>query len=239
MTSTLGVMNTLSCYWCAAPATGREHVPPKCIFPVAADTAKGTSYREQLVTVPSCDEHNVAKSHDDEYLLCILAMNILNNPVGHQQAVTKVLRALKRAPSLAELVLGKGEGIAVQDTTTGKIDQTLAIKVEDSRITNALEHIARGAHFHHFQHRWTGAVRVFAEFLVVLNSARAHERNSSFQSLRESANALFTAVQKHGSNPDVFYYQVIDDPNDAARRIMRFSFYDGTRALALFDPSAA
>lgn len=76
-------MTSRTCYWCSAPASTREHVPPKCIFPEPIDVADGTNYRGQLLTVPSCPIHNLAKSTDDEYLLCVLAMNILNNSVGH------------------------------------------------------------------------------------------------------------------------------------------------------------
>lgn len=48
--------NTLPkiCYWCGIKLTdetnNREHVPPNGFFP------KG--YREKLLTVPSCQEHN-------------------------------------------------------------------------------------------------------------------------------------------------------------------------------------
>jgi hypothetical protein len=134
-------MTKRSCYWCKQPATSLEHVPPKCLFPVANDTADGTSHREQLITVPSCDLHNGAKSDDDEYLLCVLAFNILNNPVGQQQAVSKVLRALKQAPRLAERVLGKAKEITIEDTTSGQLDSTLAFKIEDRRLQSAFEHI--------------------------------------------------------------------------------------------------
>ena len=229
-------MTSVSCYWCAAPANTREHVPPKCIFPELGDAADGTNHREQLLTVPSCPQHNLAKSSTDEYLLCVLAMSILNNPVGHAQATTKVLRALKRSPGLAERVLGKSRTLLVEDTVTGQVDETIAFKVDDQRIGGALEHIARGIHFHHFGERWPGKVQTLAEFLLVMGAPHAAERNERLQAARDSASALFTSSPKHGSNPGIFFYQALDDHNIPAKRIMRFSFYDGTKALALFIP---
>lgn len=59
------------CYWCGWVATSSEHVPPKCLFPESKDV-KGIydrSFRNNLITVPSCDKHNMKKSHDDEYLM--------------------------------------------------------------------------------------------------------------------------------------------------------------------------
>ena len=62
---------TETCYMCDASATGREHVPPRCLFPEAKDIP-GKDFRKKLITVPSCDAHNFAKSKDDEYLMTIL-----------------------------------------------------------------------------------------------------------------------------------------------------------------------
>ena len=55
-----------TCYMCYAPATGREHFPPRCIFP------EDRKYRANLIKVPSCDEHNSKKSKCDEYLKFVL-----------------------------------------------------------------------------------------------------------------------------------------------------------------------
>lgn len=227
-------MSNGKCYWCAAPATSREHVPPKCIFPELGDTVDGRNHREQLITVPACELHNVAKSHDDEYLLYILAINILNNSVGHAQAATKVLRAFKRASGLAQRVLGTTRSILVEEIGTGKVEQTVAVKIDDARLSNALEHIARAIYFHHFGKRWIARVRTFPEFLMLLDLPSALERNERFEALRHSANELFASSERHGANQDVFFYQVLEDPNDSSQIIMRTSFYGSTRALMLF-----
>src|SRR5438105_1365782 len=39
-----------SCYACTRPATGREHVPPACLFPEPKDSA-GADLRVNLITV--------------------------------------------------------------------------------------------------------------------------------------------------------------------------------------------
>src|SRR5438876_341492 len=81
---------------CSSVATSREHVPPKNLFPEASDIG-GKSYRVNLITVPSCDEHNTQKSHDDEFLMVSLAGIIGNNSIGYMHKLGKVDRAIRNS----------------------------------------------------------------------------------------------------------------------------------------------
>lgn len=58
-----------ACYFqaCTTAASTKEHVPPKAFFP--------KDKRDQLITVPSCPEHNSQKSGDDMYALAQICMN--------------------------------------------------------------------------------------------------------------------------------------------------------------------
>ena len=49
---------TKQCYWCGAPATSDDHVPAQCFYP--------TDKRNNLIKVPSCQEHNGDLSKLDE-----------------------------------------------------------------------------------------------------------------------------------------------------------------------------
>lgn len=74
--------NGEKCYMCHRDADSREHVPPKCLFPEKKDV--GTSaYRNNLITVPSCELHNSNKSKDDEFLMVSIAGIIGNNSIGY------------------------------------------------------------------------------------------------------------------------------------------------------------
>lgn len=57
------------CYYqsCKKNGTTKEHIPPKSFFPM--------DQRNQLLTVPSCESHNTAKSRDDTYVLAQICMN--------------------------------------------------------------------------------------------------------------------------------------------------------------------
>jgi hypothetical protein len=59
----------MTCYYqgCQHRGTTKEHIPPKAFFP--------KDQREQLLTVPSCELHNNAKSTDDIYVLAHICLN--------------------------------------------------------------------------------------------------------------------------------------------------------------------
>lgn len=59
----------MRCYYqgCEREGITKEHIPPKSFFP--------KDQRNQLLTVPSCEFHNNAKSSDDIYVLAQICMN--------------------------------------------------------------------------------------------------------------------------------------------------------------------
>lgn len=87
----MGKINkTPTCYYCGAPATSREHVPPK-IF------RKGVAGIEQYeaITVPSCSVHNEAKHKIDQaaynaFALPIQSINGSSMQLSHEQVNTMV-----------------------------------------------------------------------------------------------------------------------------------------------------
>jgi hypothetical protein len=222
------------CYWCDSPTTSMEHAPPKCIFPVEKDTTDKIDRRLELITVPSCDEHNGAKSQDDEYLLSVLAVCILNNTVGTEQAKSKVLRALENNPKLCTQVLGDYEHVVAEDIATGNREHTVAFKLDHDRIVSVFEHIARALFFHHYGRAWQGNVTSFAEFQMAIGDD-AIKINESYEEIRTIADELIGGEEKHGSNPDVFYYQFVDKLEETNMLLFRLTFYEGTCALIKFD----
>jgi hypothetical protein len=108
------------CYMCERPATSREHVPPRCLFPESKDM-DGESYRQNLITVPSCDQHNMAKSRDDEFLMVSLAGIIGNNSIGYRHKFGKVNKAVRRSANrLLEEVFVKKKHVFVVEVGPNK-----------------------------------------------------------------------------------------------------------------------
>jgi len=83
-----------SCYMCNKAGTTKEHVPPKCFFPEKKDIRPEEDYRKNLITAPSCQEHNSGKSDDDSYLLAVIAAHYQNNPLSERHYSKKIKRAL-------------------------------------------------------------------------------------------------------------------------------------------------
>jgi hypothetical protein len=84
------------CYMCNEHAISKEHIPPKCLFPELKDIPD-KNFRTNLITVPSCVNHNSKKSNDDEFLMVSLAGVIGNNSIGYRHHMGKVNRAIKRS----------------------------------------------------------------------------------------------------------------------------------------------
>ena len=138
----------MQCYACEKEAVSREHAPPLCIFPESADAPTHQLQRKNLITVPACDDHNLRKSKDDEYLMMVLVAHFENNALSKAQASTKVSRAWQRRPHLASM--------AVQNPIPIELNgqQRVAFHVDSERFDRAMELIAKALVFHEYGRRW-------------------------------------------------------------------------------------
>jgi len=210
------------CYWCGNPSTSKEHVPPRCIF-------KALPSKNQLITVPSCDLHNHAKSADDEYFAALLAINFQNNIVGKEQVHKMAIPTLLHSSGLASRFKDQSRGpFMIEDPDTGDIQRGFhGFEPELDRLNNVFEHIARAIYYHHYKCPLQGSVEhIFPEFLT------------NIQAPTEAINLLKDA-QKHGENPEAFYYQMaIDNLINTGLGVIRLSFYEGTNAIVVFQMDA-
>lgn len=80
-------------------------MPPKCLLPESKDFKDliQKDFRKNLITVPSCDAHNLRKSNDDEYLMICLASRAGNNVEAYYHTYAKVRRARERNPSIIDV----------------------------------------------------------------------------------------------------------------------------------------
>jgi hypothetical protein len=225
--------DTGTCYCCEAKATSKEHAPPKCIFPEAKD-ANGKDFRKALITVPSCDAHNTAKSKDDEYLLGVLALNIVNNTKGSDQAKSKVLRAVKRSGGLAQELLGDTMPVVLKNTETNETEKSVAVRIDTNRVNSALKQIALAIFHHHYGRRYEGDVDCLYEGLVTIESEDPVKANQDWQNFRNSSEKLFKHAICHGENPDIFVYQIVEPPENGRPIVMRLKFYGANNCTILF-----
>jgi len=224
-------MTSKTCYLCDKIATSVEHVPPKCIFPEQKDLPDGVNLRNQLYTVPSCDDHNLKKSHDDEYFL--YAIDICNqlNQIGRTHYRTKLRRAIKRNPSLLKRLSYSAVPATVTDPHTLKQEESFAIALEEERFNNIIGQLSRAIYYHHYQDKWIGDVKYQAEFLSpTVDPSDGSNRRA--KKISKEADKMFASSPYYGENPEVFKYQVVENQES---RWFRLHFYEGCKILLIFD----
>jgi hypothetical protein len=220
-----------TCYMCEKKATSTEHVPPKCLFPEKKDLPSGLDYRVNLITVASCDEHNLAKSGDDEYLLLILLSHFENNIAAQRQFTKKILRAIRKRPSLLKL-------LADHRLTSVGGQATIVFKINQKRFNKSIDRIVRALHFHHYGEKWLDPILTESNALFKVrgnNYQPIDAINHGTQYLDEMTSRFFESSPLLGENPEIFHYQ-IQRNEDPRLLIVRMVFYEGVVVIACSPP---
>lgn len=217
------------CYYCGKAATSDEHVPPKTIFPKPKDSPDGRDYRKNLITVRSCDEHNSAKSKDDDYLLYVLAMCLPSNEIAKHQFLTKVRRAISRKPALLQTLLIKFQEVTLHDVENDKWFKSIALQPNYSRLTSIFTHIAKAIYFLETASVWQGNVTMIIEFLISLENVAQNERQAEVE---RTANEFFAAIPHKGENQNIFTYQFVVLEGCA---MLRLNFFGNSKVSVSFQ----
>src|SRR3972149_962327 len=134
------------CYLWGRPATTRDHVPPKTLFPGPRP--------ENLITLPSCERCNKAYSLDEEYFRNNVSM--LSNP-EHAAPIWKAAhRSLKRSPKLDADTMRR---LSVTDSAGIRLP---VLRYDAMRTNRVLVKIAHGLVYHHTGRRLPDSVRTEA-----------------------------------------------------------------------------
>jgi hypothetical protein len=213
-----------TCYMCDKPALSKEHVPPKCVFPEQKD-ANGKDYRKGLITVPSCDDHNSAKSKDDEYLMMVLTSYFDNNRAAQDQIKAKIARAWLKTPRLSTSVVKNLCLVAMSDGAKH------AYEVDTPRFDRALEWAANGLYYHTYSTRIRQPYKVISYPLVQLDGPTGAAVNVGRAKILLLANQMLEGLQIYGDNPEIFWFQV--SPIVEERSVMRMCFFEGFQVVAM------
>ena len=216
------------CYFCNKPATTDEHVLPKCIFPEQKDS-NGKDYRLNLITVPSCDIHNIEKSKDDEYLMMILAAHYKNNGVAKNHVATKIFRSWKLNPSFARTVVKKPQLVQIDG------ENHIAFEIDDEKFNRVLELTANGIYFHTFNSKTLYGYKLVATPFLKAEGTDADFINSTRKKLLGTAELLFNNSPKLGENQKVFWYQLT--PEIEGMTTMRMCFYEAFHVVLMASPN--
>ena len=217
-----------TCYMCDAPSTSKEHAPPQCLFPESKDLKDGKDYRRNLITVPSCDLHNSAKSEDDTYLMMVLVSYFQNNEAAQNHIATKVLRAWTSDQKLAGRVVKNLQEVEI----AGEAQH--AFEVDMERFDRSLELAAHGIHSHHFKAKAPNPYRAISYPLAQFEGEHANSVNQGRAHILSLANTMLEGLPRQGFNPEIFWYQV--SPLVDGRHVMRMCFYQAFVVVLLSSP---
>jgi hypothetical protein len=210
------------CYMCEAVATSVEHVPPKCFFPEQKDLPVGEDFRKNLITVPSCEQHNTATSKDDEYALMTTVASLGTSDLAHHLFSTKIIRLIKRNPIFGTSVY---TGQRVVEVAAG---DGVAFKADVPRYNRVIRKIVYGIYYHHTGERLRRDFKIHVAHLRNFNPER--DFNSRYVAPQMAAQLLINEP-KFGDNPEVFFYQFSDD-REKDEHLMQLVFYGGYVVLA-------
>jgi hypothetical protein len=219
--------STETCYMCELEKTSREHVPPRCLFPEKKDF--GTNYfRENLITVPSCEKHNSEKSHDDEFLMICLSGIVGNNQIAYFLHITKVQRALdRRSPDFLDVIYGYPERKVINDYE-GNMQQVMIASPDNERLRTCFRNISFGLYFHHYGKRFMGDIDIFLGFLDY--SDGLDETKVIYIQMAEKK---LEGFENNGANPKIFQYK-FGEMDSCGVQIMKMTFYQGVSVYVSF-----
>jgi hypothetical protein len=212
---------------CDAASVGKEHVPPKCLFP------EESRYRESLIKVPSCDKHNSGKSTDDQLLRWVLASTNANSEIARRVLNEGVAPSFAKKPHLLKTFLPDFQA-KVSDSGMFKS----IFKLDFERFRNSITSIARGLYYHHtwHSHKALGPMEIFWDSpkgwqaaLKALNLPDSEYETFTKQSPKQPRCPL-------GANPKVFQYG-FDLQSDPKHAVCIMRFYEGQAMFVRWENS--
>jgi len=218
---TMAVRRT--CYMCEKEATSKEHVPPRCFFPENKDSVSGKDLRVNLITVPSCDMHNVEKSGDDLYLLHVIVSAYQNNIEGQRLFTKRIEKTGESRPYLLKTFFGEFHDFLANGKPIS------SFKLDMERFNSGMTYMANAIYFAHFKTKWHEALE------ILVPSARFSERIPKYKQgnvFLARFEQMDVKQQKYGANQDIFFYQFINGVS-LDHRLLRMVFYQGFVVLAI------
>ncbi len=218
---------------CGASATSREHVPPLCLFPEEKDI-KTSIFRNNLITVPSCDLHNSKKSKDDEFLMASLAGIVGNNIIGFYHMQTKVKRAMERnSNTLMDAIMKDIFRSSVKDEMERNYPVLIG-RPDLPRLHLCFTHIAHGIYYHKFGKRLEGKSHILIDFVTY-----EAEQSETYKLLsRKRFEMEPQKSQTEGGSPEIFNYEMME-PDEFGLIAMKMTFYEGATVFVAFQPDTA
>lgn len=194
---------------CDATGLTREHVPPLSFFP--------SGYRIDLITVPSCHEHNSKNSKDVEYVRNIIVSDFGTNSIARALFKDKILRSYSRSPKLKQRTFENRIPIIVEG------QDSVIVKLDMPRFRLVMQAIAYAIYFKDFGESYSGEWLIYSPSMVASKPIEQDLPDRVNPELRAAFN-LIPFTPKPATNPQIFKYAIYE----GGRGIFyKFEFYEG------------
>lgn len=183
-------------------------MPPRCIFP------EDPAFRKNLTTVPSCNEHNLRRSKDDELLRHILVSAPGNNALCLRVLESGVIGAFERRPHIIETFLPNLTGVRA-----GNIE-TASFTIDLPRFESSVGAIVRGLVYAETNEKLLSDLTVAWGPLLTSDYTKA-----PFLEIIQRSERRLPPIGR-GANPTIFTYD-FQEFRSGASRLCRLRFYEG------------
>jgi hypothetical protein len=130
-----------------------EHIPPRSFFPRGGGL--------QLKTIPSCAEHNNAKSNDDQYVLAQICIGASTGEgLARKIFMRSIAPQLSRSPAFREVLAVGSETLS---------DGSRRYRVDMARLDNFFNHLAAGIFFDRYGRSLNPATHRFGHVYLDLH----------------------------------------------------------------------
>ena len=221
------------CYMCGNLANSKEHVPPVCLFPEEKDI-KTSIFRNNLITVPSCDLHNSRKSKDDEFLMACLAGIVGNNVIGFFHNITKVKRALDRKGDEYVHILMKDPQNKTIRNSKGHVFPIVVGRPHFDRLRTCFHHVSCGLYYHKFNRVFDGQCHIIMDFITYEDAEAEKYKLLCRKRFEMEPNQ----PKREGNNPEIFRYEFVA-PDEFGLIALRMTFYEGASVFVAFQGKEA
>lgn len=196
------------CYMCNNEQTSREHTPPRSFFP--------RGYRNNLITVASCNVHNEQTSLDDEYARNIITASIKNNQVSVDHFFDKSYRSFQRHPGLVQPILDSLRDVSFYE------ENAKAFQIDRPRFDRVIRKIAYSLYYHEYNTVWERLLAVATNQIRMSDMSNDH-LGEIFDELSKDLDNLTLK----GENPEIFQYCFFDFGENPFDKALFMIFYEG------------
>ena len=195
------------CYYCGKKASSREHVPPKCIF---LDSVDGKKNKNNLITVPSCYEHNTAKQKDDEYFRFVLIMSIKSSGIKGKIDIQPFFRAMEKSKYVFSLFIRNPKEVYVIEEGSKLLVPTIAYEPDLVRLHKIIEQVSRAIYYYNYKKIFIGKINITNDGTMSLQDEAANKVLESLSIVFDKEPDVFPY---QGENQDIFKYKLINIGN--------------------------